>query len=191
MTGGAPYGVQKNREKLKAKKDEKEKLEKERSYRISSGTATEEDLIYLKKVKDRKEIHKKRLLGLSQDDHIPDGLIDSRPMCTCNKNFCSINYIRNNKTYYRSKCQECQDCRKTTPDKKPKVSNWQKSGYKKKTNCDLCGFRSVYASQITVYHIDGNLTNVDFTNLRSICLNCIEVVKRKEINWKRGDLIPD
>jgi hypothetical protein len=111
-----------------------------------------------------------------------------RPICNCGKNFCSVNYIRKGKTYYRS---TCQDCRKTAPNRKPKFSNWQKSGYKKKSNCDLCGFRSVYASQITVYHIDGNLTNVDFTNLRSICLNCIEVVKRKEINWRRGDLQVD
>jgi hypothetical protein len=42
-----------------------------------------------------------------------------------------------------------------------------------------------------VFHIDGNLENSELTNLRSICLNCIEVVKRKEVNWKRGDLQVD
>jgi hypothetical protein len=29
--------------------------------------------------------------------------------------------------------------------------NWIKSGYKKKPTCDLCGFRSTYSSQITVF----------------------------------------
>jgi hypothetical protein len=47
------------------------------------------------------------------------------------------------------------------------------------------------ASQITVFHIDGKLENVELTNLRSICLNCVEVVKKKEVNWRRGDLEVD
>jgi hypothetical protein len=44
---------------------------------------------------------------------------------------------------------------------------------------------------LTVYCIDGNLQNVAFSNLRSVCLNCVEVIKRKEITWKRGDLQVD
>jgi len=41
---------------------------------------------------------------------------------------------------------------------------------------------------MTVFYIDGNLKNAAFNNLRTVCLNCVEVIKRKEINWKRGDL---
>ncbi len=44
---------------------------------------------------------------------------------------------------------------------------------------------------MTVYHIDGNPTNVGFVNLRTVCLNCVEVVKKKEVIWKRGDLTVD
>jgi hypothetical protein len=44
---------------------------------------------------------------------------------------------------------------------------------------------------MTVFHIDGDLNNVMFSNLRTICLNCVEVVKRKEVTWKRGDLTVD
>jgi hypothetical protein len=65
------------------------------------------------------------------------------------------------------------------------------SGYKKKKQCDLCGFHSILPTQIIVYHIDGNLENTMYTNLRSICLNCVEVVKKKEVTWKRGDLQVD
>jgi hypothetical protein len=52
-------------------------------------------------------------------------------------------------------------------------------------------FNSLFTSQITVFHVDGNLENTNHTNLRSVCLNCIEVIKRKEVNWKRGDLVVD
>jgi hypothetical protein len=113
----------------------------------------------------------------------------TRPICPkCNKDFCAINYLKNGVYHYRSICNECG---KKKPRKKPRTYNWQKSGYKKKATCDLCGFRSVYPSQILVYHINGDLTDINLSNLRSICLNCVEVVKRKEVTWKRGDLQVD
>lgn len=109
-----------------------------------------------------------------------------RPICNiCNKNCCAINYTKKGITHYRSICDECGRKKKKL---KPRTSSWQKSGYKKKATCDLCGFKSLFTSQITVFHIDGKLENASHTNLRSICLNCVEVVKKKEVNWKRGDL---
>ena len=109
-----------------------------------------------------------------------------RPICKkCNKNHTAINYKRGEVTHYRSICDECGRKKNKL---KPRKNNWAKSGYKKKTTCDLCGFKSLFPTQITVFHIDGNLENVQQTNLRSICLNCIEVVKKKEVTWKRGDL---
>jgi hypothetical protein len=109
-----------------------------------------------------------------------------RPICLeCNKNVRAINYIKNDIIHYRSICDECGSKRKKS---KPKVPNWQKLGYKKKSVCDCCGFKSIYASQMTVFYIDGNLKNSSLSNLRTVCLNCVEVVKRKEVNWKRGDL---
>ena len=113
----------------------------------------------------------------------------NRPICPhCNKNYCAVNYIRAGVRHYRSICDECgRKKKKLTPRK----SHWAKSGYKKKATCDLCGFRSLYPSQLTVFHIDGKLENTEFTNLRTVCLNCIEVLKRKEVNWRRGDLEVD
>lgn len=110
-------------------------------------------------------------------------------MCKeCNKNYTAVNYIRKGKTYYRSICDSCG---KRRIKKKPLVPNWEKAGYRKKPHCDLCGFKSLYPSQTTVFYIDGNLNNITFSNLRTICLNCIEVVKRKEVTWRRGDLTID
>lgn len=112
-----------------------------------------------------------------------------RPICKhCNKNFCAVNYKRDGVTHYRSSCDECG---RKKANKKPHKPMWQKSGYKKKATCDICGFKSLYPTQMTVFHLDGNLENIELTNLRTICLNCVEVVKRKEIKWKRGDLEVD
>lgn len=112
-----------------------------------------------------------------------------RPICQhCNKNYCAVNYIRAGITHYRSSCDECGRKKNKL---KPRKANWSKSGYKKKATCDLCGFKSLFTSQITVFHIDGDLENTQLTNLRSICLNCVEVVKKKEITWRRGDLTVD
>jgi hypothetical protein len=109
-----------------------------------------------------------------------------RPICKqCNINFCAVNYWRNGIIHYRSICDVCGRKKEKI---KPRVSNWEKSGYKKKSICDLCGFKSIYPTQMTVYHIDGSLLNIQLNNLRTICLNCVEVVKRKHVNWKRGDL---
>lgn len=68
---------------------------------------------------------------------------------------------------------------------------WQLGGYKKKAVCDLCGFKSRYASQIVVYHRDGDLANCELINLRSVCLNCVEAIKRQQPLWRQGDLEPD
>lgn len=112
-----------------------------------------------------------------------------RPICKdCNRNSCAVNYIRQGVTHYRSICDECGSKK---AKKKPQRANWEKAGYKKKPVCDICGFKSIYPAQMTVFHIDGNLKNTSLNNLRTICLNCVEVVKRKEVTWKRGDLQVD
>jgi hypothetical protein len=111
-----------------------------------------------------------------------------RPICkNCNKNVCAVNYIRDGVRHYRSICDSCGKDRKKTR----KTFSWEKAGYQKKNICDVCGFTALYHTQMTVFHIDGELTNTEFSNLRTICLNCVEVVKKKEVRWKRGDLQVD
>lgn len=74
------------------------------------------------------------------------------------------------------------------PKQQPK---WKSAGYEKKRVCDLCGFRSKYSSQISVHHINGNLNDVNGYNLRSICLNCAEEIKKSGVPWSTSDLEPD
>ena len=112
-----------------------------------------------------------------------------RPICkVCNKNPRAPAYYRNGKRYFRSRCSACISRNKKIKIPEPR---WKGAGYKKKTTCDLCGFRSMYSSQIVVYHIDGDLNNCDLVNLRSICLCCVETIKRKHFSWRVGDIEVD
>jgi len=113
----------------------------------------------------------------------------NRPLClTCKQRFCAINCYRGDKIYYRKMCEHCLKRGKKI---KPSEPNWALSGYKKKTICDKCGFRSRYSAQLLVYHIDGNLNNSAVRNLRTICQNCVIEVSKSDLIWRPGDLQPD
>jgi hypothetical protein len=115
--------------------------------------------------------------------------MSDRPICkVCNRNARAPAYYRNGKRYFRSRCSLCisKDRQLRAPEPK-----WKSKGYKKKPTCDICGFVSKVSSQIVVYHIDGNLNNCDLINLRSICLCCVEIVKRKHITWRPGEIEVD
>ena len=112
-----------------------------------------------------------------------------RPLCQiCNKNPAAINGYHHNKIYYRSKCNSCNKAKKKA---KVSVPRWQAAGYKKKPACDRCGFRARHHSQLTVFHVDGNLNNCETRNLKTVCLNCIVEITRLELPWRPGDLEPD
>jgi hypothetical protein len=109
-----------------------------------------------------------------------------RKLCKiCQQRPVAINYYKNGRVYYRSKCDHCAEGRKT---ERPL---WVKAGYKKKNSCDRCGFNSKYAEQFNVFYVDGNLTNNRFTNLKTICANCQRLLQREGSRWKQGDLTPD
>lgn len=100
----------------------------------------------------------------------------------------AINYIKENTTHYRTQCYHCIRKKRGLRLPKPK---WAESGYKKKSKCDICGFRSTYSAQTLVYHIDGNLKNTNVSNLRTVCLNCTVVIQKSDSVWKDGDLEAD
>lgn len=113
----------------------------------------------------------------------------NRPIClTCNQRPRLVAYHKYGRIYYRSKCLQC--FRKVKKQKRP-VPRWELKGYKKKTVCDRCGFRSRWAAQLLVFHIDGNLNNNVARNLKTICQNCVVDVKKADLPWKTGDLEPD
>lgn len=91
-------------------------------------------------------------------------------MCqSCRVNPAAINYIKDGRKHYRSKCGTCLKNKKSI---RPNISAWQKSGYKKKIVCEMCGFKGMDLRQLTVFYLDGNMNNNSWTNLKTVCANC-------------------
>ena len=109
-----------------------------------------------------------------------------RELCNiCNVRPVAVNYYKEGRAFYRSKCDHCS--RKRTEG----IPQWQRAGYKKKPVCDKCGFSSKYLEQFNVFYIDGNPGNTRFTNLKTVCANCQRVLHKFKLPWKQGDLTPD
>jgi hypothetical protein len=109
-----------------------------------------------------------------------------RPLCrTCENRPVAINYHKLGKPHYRSECDHCSRVRKNG------IARWQKSGYKKKSKCDRCGYASKYLQQFNVYHVDGNLNNCRYDNLKTVCANCQRIIHSLHLPWRQGDLTPD
>ena len=112
-----------------------------------------------------------------------------RPVCeVCNSRSRAIAYHKYGRIYYRSKCNFCIRRNKKL---KPVIPKWQSSGYKKKPTCDRCGFQARHHTQLTVYHVNGDLNDCETRNLKTICLNCIAEVVRLELPWRAGNISPD
>lgn len=109
-----------------------------------------------------------------------------RPLCKCGLRPCAVNYIKNNKTYYRSLCEVCMK-----HGVYHSIPRWKRAGYKIKKTCDKCGFKSLYKEVFGVYHIDGDLNNCVVSNLKTVCANCQRILHKEGITWRQGDLTPD
>lgn len=109
-----------------------------------------------------------------------------RNLCKiCRQRPVAINYYKEGKPYYRSKCDHCSRGRKEGDPL------WAVAGYKKKNVCDKCGYTSKYLEQFDVFHVDGNLTNCRVTNLKTVCANCQRVLHKEGARWRQGALTPD
>jgi len=114
-----------------------------------------------------------------------------RKICPyCNLRPVAINYYLKGVVHYRSKCVQCYRRRV----KKIAPPGWLRTGYKKKDKCEKCGFRFKHSEQANVYHIDGDTTNNDWFNLKTICANCAVEIQFGNLPWKpdsKSKLRPD
>lgn len=111
----------------------------------------------------------------------------TRPLCICKLRPAAINYLKNGRTYYRKKCEICiryGGVGKGYP-------KWYQDGYRMRSACDKCGYKSKYKEQFNVFHIDGNLNNTRAVNLKTVCANCQRVLHIEGHQWRQGDLLPD
>lgn len=109
-----------------------------------------------------------------------------RKLCkVCQTRPVAINYYKEGKPFYRSKCDHCV---RGAKDTRPL---WALHGYKKKSTCEKCNYTSKHSEQFNVFYIDGNLTNHRYTNLKTICANCQRILQKEGVKWRQGDLRPD
>jgi len=109
-----------------------------------------------------------------------------RKLCNeCGKRPVAVNYYKEGKIFFRSKCDHCANHRRDG------IAPWKQAGYKKKDTCDKCGFKSAHPDVFNVFHVDGNLKNCRFTNLKTICANCQRILHQEGAQWRQGDLKPD
>jgi len=109
-----------------------------------------------------------------------------RKLCkTCASRPVAVNYYKEGRPFYRSQCDHCSRGRGNgTP-------GWKRAGYKKKDQCDKCGFKSKSLEIFNVFYVDGDLNNNRPNNLKTICANCQRVLHKEGVRWTQGDLTPD
>ena len=111
----------------------------------------------------------------------------TRPLCGCGLRPAAINYRKEGRVYYRSKCEACArygGIGKGMP-------KWYQDGYRMKSECDKCGYKSKYKEQFNVFHVDGNLNNSRSLNLKTVCANCQRTLHKEGFQWRQGSLKPD
>ncbi len=109
-----------------------------------------------------------------------------RPLCKCGQHPAAINYRKGKKIYYRKLCERC-----LRHGLNHGIPKWKQVGYEKKSQCEKCGYKSKHFEQFNVFHIDGNLNNCHYSNLKTICANCQRTLHKEGSRWKQGDLSPD
>ena len=117
-------------------------------------------------------------------------MIQIRPLCVnCKSKPRAYAYKKGNKIYWRKLCDTCN--RKKSKKKIGGVTALQRSGYRKKSKCELCGFKAQAQLQLDVLFVDGNLRNTNTINLKTVCANCQRLTSVKRLGWKVGDLVAD
>ena len=117
-------------------------------------------------------------------------IIGIRPLCTqCKSKPRAYGYKKGTKIYWHKLCDACN--RKKKKLKVGGVTALQRSGYRKKSKCELCGFKAQDRLQLDVLFVDGNLRNTSTVNLKTVCANCQRLTSVRRLGWKIGDLVAD
>ena len=113
-----------------------------------------------------------------------------RPLCkSCKSKPRAYAYKRYDRVYWRSLCDRC--IRKKVGNKVGGITALQRSGYKKKKKCELCGFKAQNQAQLDVFFVDGDMRNTIATNLKTVCANCQRLQGVRRLGWRMGDLVAD
>lgn len=113
----------------------------------------------------------------------------NRPICTkCRLRPKAINYYKDGKPYYR---KTCESCLAKSSGHIILHSLWESAGYVKKSHCEKCGFKAPVKEQLLVLHLDKNMKNNNWKNLKTVCANCYIELNVTGVAWRQGSLVPD
>ena len=113
-----------------------------------------------------------------------------RPLCKqCKSRPRAYAYRRGDRVYWRSLCDACN--RKRAGKRVGGITALQRSGYKKKKKCEVCGFKAQDKEQLDVLFVDGDLRNISVGNLKTVCANCQRLQGIRRLGWRIGDLVAD
>lgn len=121
-----------------------------------------------------------------------DGYNKQRTMCPiCRSRVVAINRYLKEKVYYRKTCDSCSRAKAAGRVLKPQPPLWARSGYKKKDRCEMCNFKATTLTQMFVYHVDGDLKNINSFNLKTVCANCQIEISGTQAPWRPATIVPD
>ncbi len=181
-----PFAAEKKQNILRAKtlRAEKKRLKELETITKKENKCNkrkQKELDCIAKKEARAQLAKQKLDNTKQKQHIVIKKQEKVTCPVCNKRPVGVNLIRNGKTYYRKRCDWCIYNKKHL---RPVVSNWVKTGYKKKPHCEKCGFVAKLKEQLVVAYLDGNIENGDSFNLKTICQNCRIEVEKGALPWQ-------
>ena len=187
---GWPKGRKKDPETVKKGLDTRKNTYAKKLYQRSIIIAKEKE--EKRKLKEDKK-NAQLQLSLQQKEEKrklkEDLRSQGRQLCpNCNNSPVAVNYIRSGVRHYRNSCPGCIRKGKKL---KPEPAAWQKSGYKKTERCEKCNFKFALPSQSVVFHVDGNLKNNNWLNLKTVCLNCQQEVYKSRLPWRPATIVPD
>lgn len=81
-----------------------------------------------------------------------------RPYCDCGNLVEKIGKLKDGGPSWAKRCRSCR--------------GRQKYGIIKGSKCEDCGFIPQVSAQLEIDHVDGDRTNNDKSNLKTLCCNC-------------------
>jgi hypothetical protein len=99
----------------------------------------------------------------------------ARPLCkSCKARPRAYAYKKESKIYWRSLCDRCN--RIKAKKNVGGVTRLERSGYRKRKMCELCGFKAQDKIQLDV---------------KTVCANCQRLGGVRKLGWRVGDLVAD
>lgn len=102
------------------------------------------------------------------------------PLCkSCHTNLRQYKETRNGKRIYKPRCRTCLGKNGGAKDtRRPWLAH-------RKDHCEECGFIPQHICQLDVDHLDGDKTNNDPSNYRTLCANCHRLKTYLSRDWQK------